>query len=100
MGKGRRLGGGGGCWAIDRDEDVPTRKRLRHGRWRLFHLYQALRIEVTGLDDIVPRGRRCSLGREWNNAKVEASPSLRTGTILTRYQMMQSRSNWVANLHS
>jgi hypothetical protein len=33
--------------------DKPTRKRLRHGRWRLFHLYQAFRTGESGFGDIL-----------------------------------------------
>jgi hypothetical protein len=33
--------------------DVPTRKRFRQGRRRLFHLYQALRMGERGAEDMV-----------------------------------------------
>jgi hypothetical protein len=35
------------------EEDEPIRNRLRHGRWRDFHLYQALRIGERGCGCIV-----------------------------------------------
>ena len=41
------------------------RKRLRHGRCRLFHLYQAFRIGERGFDDILRW--RGGLELEWNH---------------------------------